>query len=103
MPSELDQILEMCRGREFSAREIDVIKVLQKENESLKAKLKIVTEALEFYADINNWTQRDDYYTSRSFIDESDVKKGWNDEVGFTTKVGGVRARQALEEYKGEG
>ena len=69
-------------------------------NKSLQAKLKLATEALEFYADIENWHSLTTESIKYHKIDIQDVGNGGFDN-GYGTdddNVGGKKAREALKE-----
>lgn len=66
-----------------------------------RAEAKPLVEALEFYADKKNYTQiSPDFGYSIVKISSDDIEEGWSGSIGFTTKTGGKRARQALAAYR---
>lgn len=83
------------------------IEQLQSDNEKLQAQVDVMREALEFYADKNNWCYEgmynknndlpdkvegpEDWYDSHSKMTNSDLEKHTN-----TMYFSGKRARQAL-------
>lgn len=68
----------------------------------LEEKLAIAIEALEFYADGDNWGHIDPYKNDYRIIDKTDIGKGdfQISENVDDNYVGGLKAREALEEIK---
>ncbi len=79
---------------------INIIEERNKKIVELEEKLKIAKDALEFYADKNNWTIQEDYegYVNGGFIDSEDIERPEKIENTWTGyEYGGKKAREALE------
>ena len=71
------------------------------ERDKLRFKLEIAEDALEFYANKSSYTQiSPDFGYSIVKLNIDDYIEGWNDKIGYTTKTGGKRAREALQDIR---
>lgn len=74
---------------------------LRKENKKLQAENKKLREALEWYANRNNWKFQSYSSDCKDVIDFNDIGcRSYTDEADFACSSGGRRAREALKEIK---
>lgn len=66
----------------------------------LKPMLLKALEVVEFYADKNNYTQLSDTFSSHVKLNENDYETWWNNNIGFTAKTGGKKARTTIQELQ---
>ncbi len=103
-PKELESaidVIEKSVVERLQALHLERTKLTEKvilENDQLAAKLEIAKKALEFYASPKNWFDSDDNRGDEfmEIIDED----GWRNTDNHDHLVGGLRARQALDEIK---
>ena len=81
------------------------LQLAQREIERLRAELADKDAALEFYASADNWHHKNSESVEYRLINEEDMGVGdFNfNEITDDEWVGGKRAREVLNKYKGEG
>jgi CHAD domain-containing protein len=80
--------------KEAARSEAEEVNRLQSENKKLR-------EALEFYADRNNWKFQSYRSDCKDVIDFNDLGcRSYTDKADFACSSGGRRAREALKEIK---
>ena len=90
-----EELKNKYEGKKFVPAEATAIGAMQALLEIIRKQ----DEALKFYADNKNWAQRQDGYVSVVTMEnKEDIETGWNDNIGYTTKKGGFKARQSREQ-----
>lgn len=83
------------------------LQAMESECIKLRATIKQLVSALEFYADQNNWmvTRKDDLHEARMTIISDARSYGWQRTRGLASElllIGGRKADEALKVYKVE-
>jgi hypothetical protein len=85
---------EIQEYKEAARSEANIVDELQAQNKKLR-------EALEFYADRNNWKFQSYSSDCEEVIDFNDLGcRSYTDKADFACSSGGRRAREALKEIK---
>ena len=90
---------DLIKNSYIAVVEYSAYEAVQVENAKLKEQVKVMREALEFYADGSNWEHISPHKAEYRVIEESDMGDG-NFQITQMTDdewVGGKRARATLE------